>query len=125
MNFDSYQLPGALGQVKKTKNGIIAELGDEQLRIDFVFKDVARIKISRGGSFDEKPTFALVEELNLLGRIAFKVTESNGVTKVASSALTIQLTHQPFSIDAYREDGSTVFETLRDETGAWSYATDG
>ena len=125
MNFDSYQLPGALGQVKKTKNGIIAELGDEQLRIDFVFKDVARIKISRGGSFDEKPTFALVEELNLLGRIAFKVTESNGVTKVASSALTIQLTHQPFSIDAYREDGSTVFETLRDETGAWSYATEG
>ncbi len=125
MNFDGYQLPGALGQVEKTKNGIIAKLGDEQLRIDFVFNDVARIKISRGGRFDEKPTFALVEELNLLGRIAFKVTESNGVTKVASSALTIQLTHQPFSIDAYREDGSTVFETLRDETGAWSYATEG
>jgi alpha-glucosidase len=65
MNFEEFTPFERLGAVSKTKNGIVAELGSEKLRIEFVSPSVARIKISKGGIFDEKPTFALRDELNL------------------------------------------------------------
>ncbi len=125
MRTDDFVRFERLSPVTKTKNGVIATLGEEQLRIDFVFNSVARIKISKGGVFDEKPTFALVRELDLLGRVPFKVKESDGVSLVTSDSLTIRLTHEPFSIDVYREDGSAVFESVRDEAGSWAYSTKG
>ena len=96
MNFDDYQRFERLGPVTKTKNGVTAALGAEQLQVDFVFNNAVRIRISRDGVFDERPTFALISELNLLGRIGFKVSEKNGVTTVASDSISVRLTHEPF-----------------------------
>ena len=125
MNFDDFKRFDRLGPVTKTKNGVVAALGDEQMQIDFVFDNAVRIRISRGGVFDEKPTFALISELNLLGRINFKVKEAEGVTTVTADRLKIRLTHEPFSIDVYRGDGSVVFESAKDEAGSWAYSTKG
>ena len=44
--------------VEETARGIQATLHGERLRIDVVRDDVVRFKISRGGAFDESPTFA-------------------------------------------------------------------
>ena len=46
-------------EVEETARGIEAALHGERLRVDVVRDDVVRFKISRGGAFDETPTFAL------------------------------------------------------------------
>src|SRR4051794_26406212 len=45
--------------VEETERGLLATLHGEQLRIDVCRDDVVRVKISRGGSFDDKPTHAV------------------------------------------------------------------
>ena len=51
--------------VERAEHGLLARLHGEQLRIDVVDDDVVRVKISRGGAFDELPTFAVcVDPLN-------------------------------------------------------------
>ena len=45
--------------VTDTATGVEAELHRERLRIDVVREDVVRLKISRGGEFDETPTYAV------------------------------------------------------------------
>ena len=42
--------------VEETGRGLLATLHGERLRVDFVRDDVVRVKISRGGAFDEEPT---------------------------------------------------------------------
>ncbi len=46
-------------EVEETARGLEAALHGERLRIDVVRDDVVRFKISRGGAFDETPTFAV------------------------------------------------------------------
>ena len=44
---------------EQTARGLLADVHTEQLRIDLVRDDVVRIKIRRGGVFDEEPTHAV------------------------------------------------------------------
>ena len=48
-----------VSSVGETERGLLAELHGERLRLDLVQDDVLRVKISRGGVFDESPTFAV------------------------------------------------------------------
>jgi alpha-glucosidase len=45
--------------VAETPNGLLADLHGEHLRLDVVRDDIVRVKISRGGVFDEEPTFVV------------------------------------------------------------------
>src|ERR1039458_10035569 len=45
--------------VEATDRGLAAQIHGERLRVDLVRADIVRIKISRGGTFDESPTFAV------------------------------------------------------------------
>ena len=57
-------------EVEETARGIEAALHGERLRVDVVRDDVVRFKISRGGAFDETPTFALcVDPTRGAGRV--------------------------------------------------------
>ena len=56
---DNYYRWKRVEEVNQTQEGILAELHGEQLSIDVVRDDLLRIKISRGGVFDESPTFAV------------------------------------------------------------------
>ena len=46
-------------EVEETERGVLATLHGEQVRVDVIRPDVVRFKISRGGAFDETPTFSL------------------------------------------------------------------
>ena len=59
INTDHYIRFERVDSVTETGYGLLAELHREQLKIDIVSHDVLRIKISRGGVFDESPTFAV------------------------------------------------------------------
>jgi len=45
--------------VEATARGLAAQIHVERLRVDVVRADIVLVKISRGGTFDESPTFAV------------------------------------------------------------------
>jgi alpha-glucosidase len=109
--------------VTEAERGLLAELHGEQLRIDVVREDLVRVKLSRGGVFDESPTFAVsVGPLANDVEVAFE--RSDDVVRLRTSALVVSLGLNPFRLDVHRADGSPVVETMQDPDGGyWTYAT--
>jgi alpha-glucosidase len=119
-NYIRYQRVDSVGD---TATGVLAELHHEQLRIDVVREDVIRIKISRGGEFDETPTYAVC--VDPLGAPPdFTVVHDDERVRLSTAACTVSLWLDPFRIDVHRLDGTPVIETARDSDGQyWAYAT--
>jgi alpha-glucosidase len=120
---DNYYRWKRVDSVNETPTGILADLHGEQLSIDVVRADVLRIKISRGGVFDETPTFAVcVDPLDSPGE--FRIERNGECVQLITSACTASLWLDPFRIDVHRSDGSAVIETAQDADGQyWAYAT--
>jgi alpha-glucosidase len=109
--------------VAETDRGLLAELHGERLRIDLVRADVVRVKISRGGLFDESPTFAVCVD-PLSGSVEFTMERRDDLVRLRTAALTVSLWLDPFRLDVHRSDGSPVVETAADAGGSyWAYAT--
>jgi alpha-glucosidase len=91
--------------VRETGRGLLADVHGEQLRIDVVRSDVVAVQVSRGGVFDESPTFAVhVDPLALPVDLA--VERGDGVVRVRTSGLVVSLWLDPFRLDVHRPDGS-------------------
>ncbi len=109
-------------------NGIELTLdgGEDRLRVEVLRADVLRLKISRGGRFDEQPTLAVVDgALAALGGSAdFTVDDTPEAVRVVTAELTLTVGKSPFRLDAHRADGSPVFESVATTEGHFSaYAT--
>ena len=103
--------------VQPTGRGLVAELHGERLRVDVVRPDVVRVAISRGGVFDEVPTFAVcVDPLAL--DVPFEVEQHDDVARVRTADLVVSVWLDPFRLDVHRTDGSPVAETARDARSA-------
>jgi alpha-glucosidase len=123
INTDNYLRWERVDSVIQTPTGILAELHGERLKIDVVRADVLRIKISRGGVFDDPPTYAVCVD-PLAEPTVFGVEPGAGVVRLVTSACTASLWLEPFRIDVHRSDGSPVIETAQDAVGHyWAYAT--
>jgi alpha-glucosidase len=109
--------------VEATDRGLTATLGSERLRVDVVRSDVVRLAISRGGVFDEAPTFAVcVDPLGEPVDVAVELAPD--VARVRTAALVVSVWLDPFRIDVHRPDGTPVIETAADEKGRyWAHAT--
>src|SRR4051794_13410207 len=79
--------------VEETESGLRARLHGEWLRVDVLRADVVRLKISRGGAFDEQPTFAVVGELE---GAEFTLQRDADVVRLTTSALVVTLGLEPF-----------------------------
>ena len=95
--------------------------GEERLRVEVLRADLLRLKISRGGRFDEQPTLAVVDgALAALGGGAdFTVEDTPEAVRVVTPELTLTVGKAPFRLDAHRADGSPVFESAEND----AYAT--
>ncbi|MEA2158562.1 MAG: alpha-glucosidase, partial [Solirubrobacteraceae bacterium] len=112
-----------VSSVEETERGLLARLHGEQLRVDLIRDDIVRVKISRGGVFDESPTSALCVD-PLSEGVTFTGETGDGVVRLRSADLVVSLWLDPFRLDVHRPDGSAITETARDDAGAyWSYAT--
>jgi alpha-glucosidase len=120
---DDYVRFERITSVNQTARGLLAELHGEQLRIDFVRANLVRVKISRGGAFDESPTFAVsIDPLSEDVDVVFE--RGDDVVRLHTSALVVSLGLDPFRLDVHRSDGSPVVETMQDPDGRyWAYAT--
>ncbi|MEI7772260.1 MAG: glycoside hydrolase family 31 protein [Chloroflexales bacterium] len=109
--------------VARIARGILAEVDHELLRVEVIRDDIVRIKISRGGRFDEDPTFAVCADLTSLTS-AFSVEEDAQAVRVRTPQMAVTIARSPFRIDAHRADGSVIVETELDRDGnPWSYAS--
>jgi alpha-glucosidase len=109
--------------VEATRHGLLARLHGEQLRIDLVGDDIARIKISRGGTFDESPTFAVCVD-PLAHPVDFTVEQTEEVVRLLTSTMVVSLWLDPFRLDVHRTDGTAIAESAADTDGKyWTYAT--
>ena len=115
------------GDLTRLANGIELALdgGEDRLRVEVLRADILRLKISREGRFDERPSVAVVDgALAALGGSAeFTVDETPGAVRVVTPGLTLTIGKSPFRLDAHRADGSAVFESADDADGSAAYAT--
>jgi alpha-glucosidase len=115
-----------VGEVRRISTGVEMSVDDALLRIDVLRTDVVRLKITRTGVFDEQPTFAVVADTGAM-RAPFSLAERDDTIVVQTSDMSIVVTRAPFAIDAYRADGSVVFESERSASGhggAFSFLND-
>jgi alpha-glucosidase len=109
--------------VTETERGLLAQVQGEQLRIDLVRSDVVRFKISRGGVFDESPTFAVCVD-PLSEPVQFSTERDDGRVRLRTADMVVSLGLDPFRLDVHRSDGSPVVESAPDADGLyWTYAT--
>lgn len=116
-----------LSHIQPTPRGFTAHLeGDlpsETLRVEVLGDGLLRLKISRGGRFDESPTFAVCADLESVSA-PFEIEEDADEIRVVTAQMTLLVGKNPFHLAARRSDGSVIFETFRDEKGDfWPYAT--
>ena len=120
---DNYVRFETVSSVAETDRGLLAELHDEQLRIDLIRDDLVRFKISRARHFDESPTFAVCAD-PLEHPVEFRVERDAEQVRLITSAMVVSLGLQPFRLDVHRSDGTVVIETAADHEGRyWPYAT--
>src|SRR3954470_8401494 len=93
-------------RVQETPRGLLAELHGEQLRVDILREDVVRVKLSRGGAFDETPTFAVC-----VHPLAEPVDFSFDGTRLTTAKLVVTLHSDPLRLDVHRPDGTPVAES--------------
>ena len=123
INTDHYIRFERVDSVTGTGSGLLAELHREQLKIDIVSHDLVRIKISRGGVFDESPTFAVCVD-PLGSPVPFTIEHLADRTLLITESMTVTVWVDPFRIDVHRADGTAVIETAQDQQGRyWAYAT--
>ncbi|MDI1479319.1 glycoside hydrolase family 31 protein [Polyangium sp. y55x31] len=106
---------GDVDWIEQTERGLLLGVGEEKVRVDVLFPDVLRLKISQAGSFDESPTFATCFEMP--APPPFEVRETPDEIVVATARIRLRISKRPFAMDAYREDGSVIFEDDRDAEG--------
>ncbi len=122
---DSYLGFDRVDSVEETEHGLLAHLHGERLRIEPVREDVVRFKISRGGVFDQSPTYAVCVD-PLAQQPAYEVVrdEAAGTVTLSTAELVVTLGLAPFKLDVHRPDGSVVAETAFQWSGRpWAYAT--
>jgi alpha-glucosidase len=108
--------------VEPAEHGLRATLHGEVLRLEAVRADVLRIKLSRGGSFEEAPSVSVCVD-PLQEDAGFEVEHADGVVRLRTSALVASLWLDPFAIDVHRPDGSPVLESAR-PSGAYATLND-
>ncbi|HEY2516033.1 MAG TPA: glycoside hydrolase family 31 protein [Polyangiaceae bacterium] len=111
---------GDVTSVEKTAQGLLLGVGGEMFRAEVLRPDLLRLKISREGRFDERPTFAAA--FSAQDPPAFRVVETEDAVTLDTGPLRLVVAKRPFRLAAYRSDDSVVFEDGEGEDGVSGYA---
>jgi len=126
MNTQYFSVLESVVNVRRIARGVEMELDDhfrELLRVEVIRADVVRLKISRGGVFDEQPTFAVCASLEETPA-EFTVEDDHERAIIRTPRMTVTVQKKPFRIEALRADGSIIFETHQDHMkNCWAYGT--
>jgi alpha-glucosidase len=114
--------PSHVQRVERSQTGALIHLDDEMLRVDVIRPDILRLKISRGKTFDEQPTFACC--FDMPAKEEFELEETDEQVIVRTSRLELRVRREPFAFAVYRPDGSVIFESATEKEQTVGYGTD-
>jgi alpha-glucosidase len=106
---------GDVRSVQETEHGLLLEVGDEKFRVDVLRPDLLRLKISQAGHLDENPTFAAC--FRMPAASPFRTTDGAEAITLETEKVRLLIHKKPFGLDAYRADGSVIFEDDRGDDG--------
>ncbi|HEX6277847.1 MAG TPA: TIM-barrel domain-containing protein [Polyangiaceae bacterium] len=115
MKLERFSAAGAVGRPIRQERGFSVAVGSEQLRVELVRADLARLSVSRAGRFDETPTFAAASAPP--PRVEFELAESHSEITLQTAALRLRVARPELAIAAERSDGTSILESARDERG--------
>jgi alpha-glucosidase len=110
-----FALLGDVCAVERTERGLLLAVGEERFRADVLRSDIVRLKISRAGKFDERPTFAA--SFAAAEAPPFEIEETQQAITLTTESMRLVISREPFALDAYRRDGSIIFQDDRDAAG--------
>ncbi|MEI6035196.1 MAG: glycoside hydrolase family 31 protein [Verrucomicrobiae bacterium] len=110
-----------LGAITRLPAGFEAGLERERLRVEVVRPDILRVRVSRAGRFEEKPSAAVCAQPGSFGATDFTLEETPDTVTVSTGALALHVTRAPFGLKAVRADGSVIFETACDSGRSLAY----
>ncbi len=96
-------------ELRPRPSGAELSIDDEFLRVEFIFPDVVRLSVSRGGVFDPRPTGAVVSDD--FGPVSFTCEETPDSFVLESTTLRVEIGRAPFCIAVSRPDGSPVMRS--------------
>jgi alpha-glucosidase len=112
--------PGSVVSIEKTDASAILTLDrGEKFRVDPIWEDVVRLKLSRGGTFDESPTFACADA-SFPTPPAWHLEDFADRVEISTAAMTVVARKSPFGLAAWRADGSVIFTGATAPDGAES-----
>jgi alpha-glucosidase len=122
MNTKYFQAVQSVAAARRIGRGLEFDLDHhERLRVEVFRDDMIRLKISRGGRFDEAPTFAVCADLEA-GRAEFKVEDHDEFARVITARMSVTIHKKPFRLEAHRAGGGVIFESADD--GAYATLND-
>jgi alpha-glucosidase len=110
-----FALLGNVCSATRSERGLLLQIGEERLRVDVLRPDILRLKISQAGKFDENPTFAA--SFAMPAAVPFEIDETEQALTLTTECLRLVISTKPFGLDAYRRDGSVIFQDDRDAAG--------
>ena len=110
-----FALLGNVSSATRSERGLLLQIGEERLRVDVLRPDILRLKISQAGKFDENPTFAA--SFAMPAAVPFEIDETEQALTLTTECLRLVISTKPFGLDAYRRDGSVIFQDDRDAAG--------
>ena len=118
---DKFHFFQTLGKPNPLPAGFEAALDHERLRVEVIRPDLLRVRISRAGRFEDKPSSAVCANLAALPATEFTLGESDDAITLATAALALHVTRAPFGLRAVRADGSVIFETACEASQSLAY----
>jgi alpha-glucosidase len=109
MDKGEFHYLAGVGAVGATERGLEVAVADERLQIEMVRHDVVRLRLSRNGVFDERPTFAVCRDFGAVPQ--FQLAETREEIRLTTDTLSVCVRRAPFGIGVYRCDGTTVLAT--------------
>lgn len=101
--------------------GIEAKVDDALCRFEFIGDDVVRIQISHTGVLDDSPSISVPPQA-VSPAVNVAVRDEPGLIVLQTRRMDLRIGRAPFTIDAYRADGSVIFETASIDGKRWAYA---
>ncbi|MCM8537405.1 MAG: glycoside hydrolase family 31 protein [Lentisphaeraceae bacterium] len=111
MNPDFLLSLSTIKSYQEFSDKVIFHIDDELLELSFLSSSIARIRISQGQKFIEKPSVACIQ--NNWAHSAYQLSDSEHSYTVKTDELEVQLTKRNCQVSIHRSDGSIILEPYK------------
>jgi alpha-glucosidase len=116
IDLENFSTLGAIGHARRTALGLLLPVGEETFQVEVIRPDVLRLELSRRGVFEPQPTLATAFARPSGAR--FELSTDGARVSLRTERLELVVTGPELHVDVLRSDGTSVFRSARDASGA-------